>query len=220
MIKQNILVSVDAVIFTIINDKLEVLLVKRRIEPFKDYRAIPGGFVLDNESLEEAAYRELKEETNVNNVYLEQLYTFWDPKRDPRWYVVTVSYLALSPREKLTLKAGSDAKEAKFFPVDKLPKLAFDHNKIINYALERLKWKLTYSNIAKFLLPEKFTLTQLQKVYEIILGKKLDTRNFRKKIEKLWIIECTGEKEVGVNHRPALLYRFKDNKLVYLDEFL
>jgi len=220
MIKQNILVAVDDVIFTIINDKLEVLLVKRWVEPFKWQWAIPGGFVLDNESLDEAAYRELKEETNISDVYLEQLYTFGDPNRDPRGHVVAVSYLALTPREKVSLKAGSDAQEAKFFPINKLPKLAFDHKDIIKLALERLRGKLTYSNIAKFLLPEKFTLTQLQKVYEIILERELDTRNFRKKIEKLWIIEPTWEKEVGVNHRPALLYKFKHDKLVYLHEFL
>ena len=220
MIKQNILVAVDDVIFTIINNKLQVLLIKRLLEPFKDYWAIPWWFVLEDETLEEAAYRELKEETNISDVYLEQLYTFGWPDRDPRWYVVAVSYLALTPREKVSLKAWSDAKEAKFFPVNKLPKLAFDHKDIVKLALERLKGKLTYSNIAKFLLPEKFTLTQLQKVYEIILERKLDTRNFRKKIEKLWIIEPTWEKEVWVSHRPALLYKFKSDKLIYLDEFL
>jgi len=220
MIKQNILVAVDDVIFTIINNKLQVLLIKRLLEPFKDYWAIPWWFVLEDETLEEAAYRELKEETNISDVYLEQLYTFGWTDRDPRWYVVAVSYLALTPREKVSLKAWSDAKEAKFFPVNKLPKLAFDHKDIVKLALERLKGKLTYSNIAKFLLPEKFTLTQLQKVYEIILERKLDTRNFRKKIEKLWIIEATWEKEGWVSHRPALLYKFKSDKLIYLDEFL
>jgi len=220
MIKQNILVSVDDVVFTIINDKLQVLLVKRLLEPFKDMWAIPGGFVLETETLDEAAYRELFEETNVKDVYLEQLYTVWNPNRDPRWYVVSVTYLALVPREKITIKAGSDAKEVKFFPVNRLPKLAFDHREILNLAVSRLRWKLTYSNIVKFLLPDKFTLTQLQKVYEIILEKKLDTRNFRKKIQKLGIIEPTGEKEIWVTHRPAMLYRFKDKKLIYLDEFL
>jgi len=220
MIKQNILVTVDNVVFTIINDKLQVLLIKRIIEPFKDMWAIPGGFVLENETLDEAAYRELFEETNVKDVYLEQLYTFWNPKRDPRWHVISITYLSLVPIEKLTIKAWSDAKEAKFFPINRLPKLAFDHKDILKTALSRLKWKLTYSNIAKFLLPDKFTLSWLQKVYEIILEKKLDTRNFRKKIDKLWIIEAIGEKEIWVTHRPAMLYKFKNNKLVYLDEFL
>lgn len=220
MIKQNIFVTVDNVIFTIINKKLSVLLVKRLIEPFKDYWALPGWFVLENESLEQAAYRELQEETNVKEVYLEQLYTVWNPQRDPRWYVVSVCYLALTNMNNITLKAWSDAKEVKFFPINNLPKLAFDHKDIIKTAISRLKWKLTYSNIVKFLLPEKFTLTQLQEVYEIILEKKLDTRNFRKKIEKLWIIESTGEKEFWVNHRPALLYKFKHKNLIYLEEFL
>lgn len=219
-IKQKILVTVDDVVFTIINNKLQILLIKRLIQPFKDYRALPWWFVLQQESLDEAAYRELKEETNVDNVYLEQLYTFWDPERDPRWRVISVAYMALAPRENLFIKAWSDAKEVKFFPINRLPKLAFDHKNIIETAIKRLQWKITYSNIAQFLLPEKFKLSDLQKVYEIILWKKLDTRNFRKKIEKLWIIEPTWEKEIWVKHRPAMLYRFKDKKLKILDEFL
>lgn len=219
-VKQEIFVTVDNVIFTIINDKLQVLLIKRLFEPFKNYWALPGGFVLENESLQDAAYRELQEETNIKNVYLEQLYTFGSPHRDPRWYTVSVAYMALTSSDKLFIKAGWDATEAKFFPVVRLPKLAFDHKDIIKTWIKRLQWKLTYSNIAQFLLPSKFKLSDLQNIYEIILNKKLDTRNFRKKIEKLGIITSTGEKEVWVKHRPALLYKFKDKNLKILDEFL
>jgi 8-oxo-dGTP diphosphatase len=140
---------------------------------------------LEEETLEEAAYRELEEETSVKNVYLEQLYSFSDIKRDPRGRNISVAYIALVAREHIFVKGGSDASEAKFIPVDKLPKLAFDHRKIVDYAIKRLKRKLEYTNIAQYILPTKFTFTQLQNVYEVVLNQKLDVRNFRKKIDKL-----------------------------------
>jgi len=108
----------------------------------------------------------------------------------------------------MTIKAGSDANDAQFFPINKLPKLAFDHKKIINYAIQRLKWKFEYTNVAQYILPKKFTLSELQNVYEIVMEQTFDVRNFRKKIEKLNIIKETGEKEVGVQNRPAKLYTF------------
>ena len=156
MIKQSILVTVDNVIFTLIEDKLQVLLIKRAIEPFKDMRAIPGGFVLEKENVEQAAYRELEEETNVKNVYLEQLYTFSDVNRDPRGRVVSVAHMALVTRENISIKSGSDATEVKFFPINSLPKLAFDHKKIINYAIQRIRRKMEYTNAAQYILPNKF----------------------------------------------------------------
>ena len=213
MIKQHILVTVDNVIFTISEGQLQVLLIKRDIEPFKGMRAIPGGFVLESEDCEKAAYRELQEETSIKNVYLEQLYTFSDPKRDPRGRVVSIAYMALVARENLTIKAGSDAAEAKFFPIEKLPKLAFDHKKILEYALQRLRWKIEYTNVAQYILAKKFTLSELQKVYEIVLDQSIDVRNFRKKIDKLGLVKETGEKEIGVKYRPAKLYKFVENKL-------
>ncbi|MCF7835096.1 NUDIX hydrolase [Candidatus Gracilibacteria bacterium] len=213
MIKQKILVTVDNVIFSIIKDKLQVLLIKRLIDPYKNQRAIPGGFVYDNEDCQTAAYRELEEETNVKNVYLEQLYTFSDPKRDPRGRVVSIAYMALISRENILIKAGSDAAEVKFFPVKSLPKLAFDHKKILDYAIQRLKWKMEYTNVAQYILPSKFTLSQLQNVYETILNQKFDVRNFRKKIDKLGIVKETGEKEIGVQNRPAKLYQFRSKKV-------
>ncbi|MCX6824432.1 MAG: NUDIX domain-containing protein [candidate division SR1 bacterium] len=213
MIKQHILVTVDNVIFTVIQDRLEVLLVKRDIEPFKNQWSIPGGFVLETEDCEVAAYRELREKTNVKDVYLEQLYTFSDVKRDSRGRVITVAYMALVTRENIVINAGSYTSEAKFFPVNSLPKLGFDHKKIIEYAIQRLQWKMEYTNVSQYILPNKFTLSELQKVYEIVLNKTFDVRNFRKKIDSLHIIKPTGEKEIGVQYRPAKLYKFINKKI-------
>src|SRR5262249_587894 len=175
-------VTVDLVIFTIHGNELRVLLVKRAIEPFAGAMALPGGFVRENESLEAAAMRELQEETGVKEVYLEQLYSFGDPGRDPRGRVVTVSYYALVSCGR-SLSAGTDAADARWWPVAELPTLAFDHRRILDYALERLRNKLEYSTVGFQLLPDQFTLTELQRVYEVILNKKLDKRNFRRKIE-------------------------------------
>jgi 8-oxo-dGTP diphosphatase len=177
----SIQVTVDIVIFTIRDSRLKVLLIKRGIVPFKDCMAIPGGFVLEDESLDTAALRELKEETGVEDVFLEQLYSFGDPKRDPRGRVVTVAYYALIPAGH-PIKAGSDAASAAWYDADDLPKLAFDHRRIVDYAIERLRNKLEYTTAGFKMLPEQFTLSELQSVYEAILGKKLDKRNFRKKL--------------------------------------
>ncbi|HZN06277.1 MAG TPA: NUDIX domain-containing protein [Pyrinomonadaceae bacterium] len=199
-------VTVDVVIFTIQDGVLKVLLVKRLVEPFIGQFAIPGGFVHEDEDLEEAALRELKEETGVADVYLEQLYSFGKPDRDPRGRVITVAYFALISADR-TLKAGTDAAEAAWFPMDDLPPLAFDHATILNYALERLRNKLEYTTVGFQLLPEKFTLTELQEVYSAILGKKLDKRNFRRKMSILKILKPLPEYRRG-GQRPAQLYRF------------
>jgi len=199
-------VTVDVVIFTIQDGVLKVLLIKRAIPPFVAQAAIPGGFVLEHEDLDKAALRELKEETGLSDVYLEQLYSFGKPDRDPRGRVITVAYFALiSPDQKLT--AGSDAATAAWYPIDQLPPLAFDHATILNYALERLRNKLEYTTVGFQLLPEKFTLTELQEVYEAILGKKLDKRNFRRKMSILGILKPLREHRRG-GQRPAQLYRF------------
>ena len=199
-------VTVDVVIFTIQEGVLKVLLVKRLVEPFIGQFAIPGGFVHEDEDLEEAALRELKEETGVADVYLEQLYSFGKPDRDPRGRVITVAYFALISADR-TLKAGTDAAEAAWSPMDDLPPLAFDHATILNYALERLRNKLEYTTVGFQLLPEKFTLTELQEVYSAILGKKLDKRNFRRKMSILKILKPLPEYRRG-GQRPAQLYRF------------
>ncbi len=203
-------VTVDILIFTIRNNQLNVLLIKRKISPFKGAWAIPGGFVRIDESLEDAAIRELKEETGVEADYLEQLYTFGDVKRDPRGRVITVTYFALINSEKLKLKSSTDASEAKWFPIDKIPKLAFDHEKILKYALQRLRWKFEYTLVGFSLLPKKFTLSQLQKIYEIVFNKKFDKRNFRKKILSLGILKEEGI-DKNVSHRPPMLYSLKKN---------
>jgi len=200
-------VTVDIVIFTIQSEELKVLLVKRGIPPFKGQLALPGGFVHEDESLDEAAMRELREETGVSDVYLEQLYSFGDPERDPRERIVTVAYYALIAPDRSQLAAGTDTTEAVWWRLSKLPALAFDHRKILDYALERLRNKLEYTTVGFQLLPAKFSLTELQGVYEAILGKKLDKRNFRRKIELLKILKPMSEYRRG-GQRPARLYRF------------
>jgi 8-oxo-dGTP diphosphatase len=202
-------VTADIIIFTIKDDELKAILVKRKNPPFENMWALPGGFVRINESLDDAAKRELKEETGVEEVYLEQLYSFGEPKRDPRERVITVAYFALINSERINLKASSDASDAQWFSIKKLPELAFDHKEIIEYALKRLRWKLEYTNVSYSLLPEKFTLTDLQRTYEVILDKQLDKRNFRKKISSLNILKDLKENTTDVPHRPAKLYSFK-----------
>ena len=201
-------VTVDVVMMSLRQRDLQVLLVKRRSWPFEGMWAIPGGFINMDESLEAAAKRELKEETSVQDVYLEQLYTFGDPHRDPRTRVITVVYFALLDSDRLHVKAADDAVNVGWFSVYQLPPLAFDHDGIIQYALSRLRGKLDYTTIAFNLLPEQFTLRELQRVYEIILHRRLDKRNFRKKVLSTGILEDTGAKKMEGTHRPARLYRF------------
>lgn len=199
-------VTVDIVIFTIQSGVLKVLLVKRGVPPFAGQHAIPGGFVHEDEDLEQAALRELAEETGVRDLYLEQLYSFGETGRDPRGRVITVAYFALISPDR-PLKPGSDASDAAWWPVDKLPPLAFDHRNILDYAVERLRNKLEYTTVGFQLLPEKFTLSELQAVYEAILGRKLDKRNFRRKMSLLKILKPLPEFHRG-GRRPARLFRF------------
>jgi 8-oxo-dGTP diphosphatase len=203
-----LLVTVDIVLFTIRDRQMHILLIKRLAKPFENRWALPGGFVEEDESLDEAALRELGEETGVEKVYLEQLYTFGDPKRDPRGRVVTVAYCALVPQDQ-ALRAGTDASDAQWFPVAKLPALAFDHQKIAAYALERIRNKLDYTNVGFELLPAKFTLTELQLVHEAILGAKLDKRNFRRKTIQKGIVAPTKEFQ-RAGRKPAQLFRFRE----------
>jgi 8-oxo-dGTP diphosphatase len=204
---ESLRVTVDIVIFTLREGSLQVLLVKRGVPPFEGQYAIPGGFIRQGESLEEAALRELYEEAGVRNVFLEQLYTFGDPKRDPRGRVITVAYYALIASDKLSLVAGADAAEAQWFPVNDLPPLAFDHRSILHYAVERLRNKLEYTTVGFQLLAEKFTLGELQAVYEAILGRPLDKRNFRRKIALLGILKPLREWQ-HTGRKPAQLFRF------------
>jgi len=203
-------VTTDIVIFTIRQDELKVLLINRGLPPYQGMWALPGGFVNLDESLEEGARRELEEETGVADVYLEQLYTFGEPDRDPRERVITVAYYALVPTDEIDIKAGSDAEGVSWIGTQDLPKLAFDHQDILDMAYERLSAKLDYSTIAFQFMPRDFTLSELQHVYEVILREPMDKRNFRKRILGLDLIEETGKDKRDGAHRPAKLYRVKD----------
>jgi len=203
-------VTVDVAIFTLRQNQLQVLLILRKHWPFEDMWALPGGFVRIDESLETAARRELEEETGVRDVYLEQLYTFGHPDRDPRTRVITVAYFALVSSDQLELHADTDAADVGWFPATDPPPLAFDHADILSYAVTRLRYKLEYSAVGFQLLPAEFTLTDLQTAYQIILDEQLDKRNFRRRILQAEILEETGDYRVG-EHRPAKLYRFRDD---------
>lgn len=203
-------VTVDVVLFTFRQDVLQTLLIRRRHEPFAGKWALPGGFVNVDEDLETAAYRELQEETNVSEVYLEQLYTFGAPDRDPRTRVVSVVYFALLDKrqvEGLRLHGADDASDAAWWNVYSLPELAFDHARILDYAVQRLRWKLEWTALGFLLLPEEFTLSELQRVYETVLNEPLDKRNFRRKMLAAGVLEETPNLREG-DHRPAKLYRF------------
>jgi 8-oxo-dGTP diphosphatase len=200
-------VTTDIVIFTIRQDELKVLLIKRALPPHQGEWALPGGFVNLDESLEEGARRELEEETGVRGVYLEQLYTFGQPDRDPRERVITVAYYALIPTDTIEIRAATDAEGVSWFGMNELPELAFDHGKILEIAHQRLVDKLDYSTIAFQFMPKAFTLTELQLVYELILGESLDKRNFRKRILSLDVVTETGKERKDGAHRPARLYR-------------
>lgn len=201
-------VAVDLVVFGYETRRLSVLLVKRGIEPFKGKWALPGGFVRENESLEETARRELQEEAGVAEIYLEQLYTFGDVTRDPRGRVLSVSYLALVKPEDYRLVASTDASDAKWVPLTELPPLAFDHQRIIETGHQRLKNKIRYEPIGFELLPKLFTLSQLQEIYETVLESELDKRNFRKKILGYGFLKETDKKIEKVPYRQPTLYRF------------
>ncbi|MEQ1667658.1 MAG: NUDIX domain-containing protein [Sulfuriferula sp.] len=198
--------TTDIALFTLRDDQLAILLIRRRAEPFQGSWALPGGFVDTGECLEDCALRELAEETGVTGVYLEQLYTFGKPDRDPRERIISVAYYALAPYEVLTPVAGSDAAELAWFALDSMPALAFDHADIIQLAQQRLRAKLDYSTVAFGLMGATFTLGELQKVYEIIRGEALDKRNFRKHILSVGVLAETGEDRCNGKRRPAKLY--------------
>lgn len=193
-------------------EALKVLLVRRGNEPFRDAWALPGGFVAPDECPQSAAARELQEETGLHDVFLEQLYTFGEPGRDPRGWVVSVASLALVRLDGQQLMASSDANEVAWHDAYSPPALAFDHGLILHTALERLKGKIRYQPIGFRLLPAKFTLSQLQTLYEVILRRSLDKRNFRKKILSMGILEELNETERQVAHRAARLYRFDSTR--------
>ncbi len=208
--------TVDCVVFGLDEDDLKVLLVQRGGEPFKGCWALPGGFVEVHETTDQAALRELEEETGVRDVYLEQLYTFSRVDRDPRERVVSVAYYALVKLNEHAVRAATDANDAAWFSVEEATNLAFDHDEIVGMARERLRGKVRYQPIGFELLPERFTLTQLQRLYEIVLDTDLDKRNFRKKILAMDLLRPLNEVERGVSHRAARLYRFDQRRYVQL----
>lgn len=199
--------TVDCVVFGFDGVGLQILLIRRGLAPFLDSWALPGGFVDMEEDLDQAARRELLEETHLKDVFLEQLYTFGKPERDPRGRVVSVAYYALVQPDQHPATGDSDASEAAWHPVEELPNLAFDHVEILATALDRLRGKIRYQPIGFELLPKRFTLTQLQELYEAILGRRIDKRNFRKKLLAFDFLTPTDEFTAGA-HRPARLYRF------------
>jgi 8-oxo-dGTP diphosphatase len=213
-LKQNIKIAVDAIVFGYANSNLNVLLIKQKFGELKNQWALVGGFVKDNETLNDAVNRELREEAGIKVNYLEQLYTFGDNiERDPRFRVVSVAYFALVNSTKLVLKADSDAEDAKWFSINELPNLAFDHKEILKTAQNRLQSKLTYQPIGFDLLPKEFLFSELETLYCTILEKEIDRRNFRKKILSFGIVEETENFGNKIKGRPAKLFRF--NKLKY-----
>ena len=202
--------TVDCVVFGLDGADLKVLLIRRDREPFEGRWALPGGFVRMDEDLDAAARRELREETGLRDVFLEQLYTFGEPRRDPRERVVSVAYYALVNLGEHEVAADTDAREVAWFPLHDTPGLAFDHDAILRAAHDRLRGKVRYQPIGFELLPARFTLRQLQALYEAILDRALDKRNFRKKVLSTGVVKETDEIERGVSHRAARLYRFDE----------
>lgn len=204
--------TADCVVFGLDDNDLKVLLIQRDFDPFAGHWALPGGFAVVGESIEESARRELAEETGLTGIFLEQLYTFSDPDRDPREHVVTVAHYALINLSEHEVTPSTDARNAAWFELSDIPDLAFDHNRILQTAYERLQGKIRYQPIGFELLPQKFTLRQLQQMYEKILDRQLDKRNFRKKIINMDILEGLDEIETDVAHRAARLYMFNKEK--------
>ncbi len=204
--------TVDCVVFGLDDEDLKVLLIQRDLAPFKGRWALPGGFVQEDEGLADAARRELREETGLTQVFLEQLFTFGDPGRDPRERVVTVAYYALVNLLDHTVQGATDARDAAWFSASEAQGLAFDHDRIVETALARLKGKVRYQPIGFELLPEKFTLSQLQHLYDTILETSLDKRNFRRKVLATGLLVALDEVEKDVAHRAARLYRFDRKK--------
>lgn len=200
--------TVDVAIFTIADEQLQLLTIRRDQSPFKHSLTLPGGFLWQGETTLQAAERVLRDKAGILDVYIEQLYTFDDPRRDPRGRIISVAYYALVPEHKLSDRHLGRL-DTQLVPATELPDMGFDHASITEYALERIRNKLEYTDLAFSLLPTSFTLTQLQRVHEIVLGTPIDKRNFRKKLLSEDIVEETGERTKGQKHRPAKLYRIR-----------
>src|SRR5216117_2663062 len=204
--------TVDIVVFALDATDLQVMLIQRDQGPFEGDWALPGGFVNVDETLDAAAARELQEETGLRDIFLEQLYTFGAVDRDPRERVVSVAYYALVKLADFSTKAATDAADARWFPISNVPRLAFDHANILATALTRLKGKVRYQPIGFELLPLKFTLSELQHLYEAVLETQLDKRNFRKKVLSFGLLVALNETQMAGRHRPAQLFRFDQKR--------
>jgi 8-oxo-dGTP diphosphatase len=214
-------VAADVAVFAFLDGAMNVLLVRRRYEPYESYWALPGGLLEPDETLEEAAERELREETGVTDTYMEQLATFSQVDRDPRGRVISCCYLALVDGGRVRLRPGSDAREAAWRPLEALLRetdegtvLAFDHDRILAYARQRLAYKLEYQNVAWSLLPETFTLSELRRVYEAGIGRAFEPNNFRRIALGWGVLAESGERPTG--GRPAATYRFADTRPLIL----
>jgi len=215
---EHAVIAVDVVIFTVEEGKLKTLLIKMKKSPYEKSWAMPGGLVGGGESVDDAAKRHLEDKTGVKDIFLEQLYTFGEVDRDPFGRVVSVAYFALIPSAGIKLKTTADYQDVAWFDIKKIPPLAYDHQKILDYAWRRLRAKLGYTNIVCNLLPDEFTLSQLQNAYELILDKKIDKRNFRKKILSLGLVKKIGKKTKDA-HRPAEIFAFNEKKLINVKFF-
>jgi 8-oxo-dGTP diphosphatase len=217
--KQDIKVSVDAVVFGYDQEKgISVLLIKRKNEPFQKMWALPGGLVLNKESLDDAVNRELKEEAGIDVNYLEQLYTFGTPDRDPRNHAISISYFGLVRPQDFQIAAQTDAEDVAWFNIKKLPRLAFDHKRIIDVAIKRLRGKITYEPVGFELLDKEFPFSDLEKLYQTLLDQEIDRRNFKKKIVSLGILEELDETIQRKAGRPARLFKFNKKKYFELKE--
>jgi 8-oxo-dGTP diphosphatase len=211
---EHAVVAVDVVLFRFYKNELQVLLLELQENSFTNKWALPGGLVIDRENLEQSAERHLKNKTSLSkNIYLEQLYSFGNPTRDPLGWVVSVSYLGLTNDLNLKLKTTSRYKSLNWFSIKKLPSLAYDHQLIIETAVKRLTSKIEYTNIIRFLMKTEFTMSELRSTYEYLLGKHLDKRNFTKKILSLKILKSLPKIKKGEQHRPSRLYSFQGSKL-------
>lgn len=217
--KQDIKVSVDAVVFGYDQENgISVLLIKRKNEPFQKMWALPGGLVLNQESLDHAVTRELKEEAGIDVNYLEQLFTFGAPDRDPRNHAISISYFGLVRPQDFQLAAQTDAEDVGWYNIKKLPRLAFDHRKIIDAAIKRLRGKITYEPVGFELLDKEFPFSDLEKLYHTLLDQEIDRRNFKKKIMSLEILEETETVIQRKSGRPARLYKFNKKKYFELKD--
>ncbi|WP_085765886.1 NUDIX hydrolase [Nonlabens spongiae] len=214
--KQNIKLTVDAVVFGYENGKVYLLLINRKYEPFKNQWALPGGYVKDDENLEEAVARELKEESGVEINFLEQLYTFGAVDRDPRGRVVSISYYGLVRPDKFQISAATDAKDVKWFPLNEIPQVSFDHERIIESGIIRLRSKIKYEPIGFELLDAKFPFSDLEKLYSALLGEPVDRRNFRKKIKELNVLDELDDTLSTGPGRPARLFKFNKKRFFQL----